>query len=147
MSHPLNNKKMTHKFVWGFTCTSRVSLIISDCFSFSTSRSCSLSPPISSCLRSICFCSSSWSFSAKRRKSFKRYSEAITTEITCLARSQYEKTKQNGPWDFCACKNQNKIQGPRHVISTEPLARGHLIRSLGHLVWHSTGPDWPPKIL
>ena len=34
---------------------------------------------------------------------------------------------------------------PRGVVSTGPLARGHLIWPLGHLLLDSTGPDWPPK--
>ena len=33
----------------------------------------------------------------------------------------------------------------RGVVSTGPLARGHLIWPPGHLLLDSTGPDWPPK--
>ena len=33
----------------------------------------------------------------------------------------------------------------RDVVSTGPLARGHLIWPLGQLLLDSTGPDWPPK--
>ena len=33
----------------------------------------------------------------------------------------------------------------RGVVSTGPLAHGHLIFSAGHLLLDSTGPDWPPK--
>ena len=33
----------------------------------------------------------------------------------------------------------------RDVVSTGPLARGHLIWPLGHLLLDSTGPGWPPK--
>ena len=32
----------------------------------------------------------------------------------------------------------------RDVVSTGPLARGHLIWPLGHLLLDSTSPDWPP---
>ena len=32
----------------------------------------------------------------------------------------------------------------RGVVSTGPLARGHLIWPPGHLLLDSTGPDWPP---
>ena len=32
----------------------------------------------------------------------------------------------------------------RDVVSTGPLARGHLIFPPGHLLLGSTGPDWPP---
>ena len=34
----------------------------------------------------------------------------------------------------------------RHAIRTGPLAHDHLIWPLDHLVWHSTGPDWPPSL-
>ena len=34
--------------------------------------------------------------------------------------------------------------GTRGVVSTGPLARGHLIWPPGHLLLDSTGPDWPP---
>ena len=33
----------------------------------------------------------------------------------------------------------------RDVVSTGPLARGHLIWPPGHLLLDSTGPDWPPN--
>ena len=39
---------------------------------------------------------------------------------------------------------------PRHGPSPQlhgPLAHDHLIWPLGHLIGHSTGPDWPSKIL
>ena len=35
----------------------------------------------------------------------------------------------------------------RHVVSTGPLARGHLMYPPGHLLLDSTGPDWPPKFM
>ena len=31
------------------------------------------------------------------------------------------------------------------VVGTGSLAHMHLISLLGHLVWHSTGPDWQLK--
>ena len=38
-----------------------------------------------------------------------------------------------------------KLHEIRDVVSTGPLARGHLIWPPGHLLLDSTGPDWPPK--
>ena len=34
----------------------------------------------------------------------------------------------------------------RHTVGTGPLAHGHLIWPPGHLVWHSTDLDQPPKV-
>ena len=38
----------------------------------------------------------------------------------------------------------NFLKTYRGVVSTGPLARGHLIWPPGHLLLDSTGPDWPP---
>ena len=44
-----------------------------------------------------------------------------------------------------ANRRQGTVAMNCSLISTGPLARGHLIWPLGHLVWHSTGLNLPPK--
>ena len=40
---------------------------------------------------------------------------------------------------------RRRLRHCRGVVSTGPLARGHLIWALGHLLLDCTGPDWPPN--
>ena len=40
--------------------------------------------------------------------------------------------------------NITRVLIPRDVVSTGPLACGHLIWPPGHPLLDSTGPDWPP---
>ena len=44
----------------------------------------------------------------------------------------------------CTLQGSSRVED-RGVVSTGPLARGHLIWPPGHLLLNSTGPDWPPK--
>ena len=41
-------------------------------------------------------------------------------------------------------KNEHLKKGM--LLALGPLARGHLILPLGHLIWHSAGLDWPPNL-
>ena len=41
-------------------------------------------------------------------------------------------------------KGMDRLYILRDVVSTGPLARGHLIWPPGHLLLDSTGPDWSP---
>ena len=47
--------------------------------------------------------------------------------------------------NFQKFEKVQKIDNFRYAVSTGPSTCGHMISPLGHLVLHSTGPDWPHK--
>ena len=63
----------------------------------------------------------------------------LCTKLICAGRKVYRQR-----WVLGAYGTVNNLI--RHEVSTGPLARGNVIPPVDHLVWHSTDPDFPPKI-